>query len=699
MQKPALIFESSPWFILLCVLAGVGYAYLLYSKNGPWSIQTKRVLFALRAFAVAALAALLVSPVLKQVINNVEEPTIVVAIDNSGSIPEVNDSYMLVQVKNKLSELGQEVSDGQRIEYRTLSGEVSPKLPEQIAYSEQVTDLNSFLDKIKSDYEGRNLGSVVLVSDGIYNQGISPTFSDYSFKIHTIGLGDTIPKSDISISSLLYNKVSYQGNKFPLAVQVDQKNFDNQTVAVSVSKSGKLIDRKEVVLGRSGEPKEVSFLVDAENSGFQRYQVAVERKEGEFTYSNNIKQAYVEVIEGKEQIAIVAAAPHPDIKAIKAAIESNANYSIDEYIMSIPKDITSLNAATKKYDLVIFHQLPDGRNIDNRFRQKMAKEEISTLYVYGGNTRMSSFNQVNGILSMQAVPNEFDNVEASFNQGFSSFKLTDELQQAFKNWPPIVVPFGRINQDQGVEVMLNQKVGSIVTAKPLIAVSAEGSMKKGLILADGIWKWRMFDYANEGNNDLFNELITKLVQYLSSKEDKRKFKVYPIKNEFLTNEKVVFDTEVYNELYERVYGNKIDLVLENSEGDTFSYSYVTNENNTSYVISGLAEGVYQYRATTLLGNDRREVKGEFLVKELQLENINLTADFNLLRKLSGQSGGEFYKSSELDELESHLVENKAKGIIHSQEKYLPFIQLKWLFFLLLGLLSVEWFIRKYSGSY
>ncbi|MBL3656938.1 VWA domain-containing protein [Fulvivirga sediminis] len=699
MQKPALIFESSPWFILLCLLAGLGYAYLLYHKNGPWSVQTNRVLFVIRSIVVAALAALLVSPVLKQVINNVEEPTIVVAIDNSGSISEVNDSSRLLQIKDKLNALGEQVSGGQRIEYRTLSGETLAEMPDQIHYSEQSTDLNNLLDKIKSDYEGRNLGSVVLVSDGIYNQGISPTFSDYNFKINTIGLGDTIPKSDISISSLLYNKVSYQGNKFPLAVQVDHKNFDNQSVTVSVSKSGKLIDKKNVMLGRSGEPREVSFLIDAENSGFQRYQVEVGRKDGEFTYSNNVKQAYVEVIEGKEQIAIVASAPHPDIKAIKAAIESNANYSIDEYIMSIPKDINRLNASTKKYDLVIFHQLPDGRNMDNRFRQRMAKDEVSTLYVYGGNTRMSSFNQLNGVLSIQAVPNEYDNVAASFNQGFSSFKLTDELQQAFKNWPPIVVPFGRINQSQGAEMLLKQKVGSIETAKPLIAVSAEGSLKKGLILADGIWKWRMFDYASKGNNDLFNELITKLIQYLSSKEDKRKFKVYPLKNEFLTNEKVIFDTEVYNELYERVYGNKIDLVIENSQGESFNYSYVTNENNTTYVISGLDEGVYTYTASTLLSNSRREVKGEFLVKELQLENLNLTADFNLLRKLSDQSGGDFYHSSEMNKLEAQLVENKAKGIIHSQEKYLPFIQLKWLFFLLLALISTEWFIRKYSGSY
>ncbi|UII22868.1 hypothetical protein [Fulvivirga ligni] len=543
------------------------------------------------------------------------------------------------------------------------------------------------------------LGGVMLISDGIYNQGISPTFSDYNFQIYTIGVGDTVPKSDISISTLQYNKISYQGNQFPLVVQIDQKNFDNREVNVSVERNGKLLKQERITLGRTGEPRDVEFLIDAENSGYQQYEVKVTELEGEFNSNNNIKQAYVEVIEGREQIALIASAPHPDIKAIKAAIETNVNYSIDEYILSNSKQVQALNASTKKYDLVIFHQLPDNKGLVNAFQENAIKSGSSILSIYGSNSNVSRFNSSNGVLSIDVIPNEFDQVTASFNQGFTSFQLSDELQQAFRTWPPITVPFGKIRPEQGTESLLYQQVGNIVTSKPLIAVQVSASSKRGLILGDGIWKWRMFDYANNENNELFNELVTKLVQYLSSKEDKRKFKVYPVKNEFLTNEKVIFDAEVYNELFERVYGNKIDLKLTNEEGQTFSYSYVTNPQNTKYSISGLKEGIYNYIGSTTIEGTRREVKGEFFVRELQLEDINLTADFNLLRKLSDKSQGRFYTMSNINSIRGDLSKKDMPGIIHSREKYLPFIQLKWLFFLLLGLLSAEWFIRKYSGSY
>jgi hypothetical protein len=47
----------------------------------------------------------------------------------------------------------------------------------------------------------------------------------------------------------------------------------------------------------------------------------------EFTAQNNSRDAYIEVIDGKEKILLLAAAPHPDIKAIKSALEKNETTS------------------------------------------------------------------------------------------------------------------------------------------------------------------------------------------------------------------------------------------------------------------------------------------------------------------------------------------------------------------------------------
>ena len=152
-------------------------------------------------------------------------------------------------------------------------------------------------------------------------------------------------------------------------------------------------------------------------------------------------------------------------------------------------------------------------------------------------------------------------------------------------------------------------------------------------------------------------------------------------------------------MYERIYGNKVDLKLTDEAGEETGYSYIPNEGNTRYAISGLAEGVYKFQASTVIADETVVVRGEFLVKEVQLEKLQLTADFNLLRTLSTESGGSFYQTNELGLLNDRLSKENGQAVIHTNEEYLPFINMQWLFFVLLLLVSAEWFIRKFSGSY
>jgi hypothetical protein len=697
MQRPQLIFEYSPALLLICALAAVGYAFLLYQKKGPWSALMNKVLFAVRAVAVFVIAALLVSPILKQLQNNTEKATYIIAVDNSISLTEVRDSVQLQSLKDNIKALSEELEDQDyEVEIWNLEGRVESN---DIQFASQSTNITGLLNDIKSDFEGRNLGGVLLVSDGIYNLGMSPAFANYNFDINTLGVGDTLPKTDIALTSVLYNRLSYQGNKFPLIAQVQQRGFDNEQVKVSVNRGGATVASETVSLKPNNQIQEVRFLIEAKESGYQRYTVNVERKDGELTYQNNVSNAYVEVVEGKELIAIVAAAPHPDIKALKSAIESNANYELEEFVLSNNKDAERLKNNVKKFDLVILHQLPNYNRIGSDFLDQIESNNTATLTINGAQTDIRKFNSSNGILNVKTTPGEYDNITAIFNPGFSSFKLSDDLQAAFDQFPPLYVPFGRYELQADAEVLLYQRVGNINSGYPLLVVKAGQDAKKAVMMGQGIWKWKLTDYANFGNNNRFDELVVKLVQYLSTKDDKRKFRVYPTKNEYLDNESIVFETEIYNDLFERVYNNKIDLTLTNESGEQFNYDYITSESNSQYIINGLADGVYKYLATTVINGKTEKAAGELLVRNVQLESINLTADFNLLRKLSEQTGGNFFKEDEIEALSDQLSSKTAQGIIHTNEEYLPFINLNLILILILIFISFEWFMRKYNGSY
>jgi hypothetical protein len=247
--------------------------------------------------------------------------------------------------------------------------------------------------------------------------------------------------------------------------------------------------------------------------------------------------------------------------------------------------------------------------------------------------------------------------------------------------------------------LLFQKVGSIATEKPLLAVDNQDGRKIGLMLGEGLWRWRLNEYDRTEKTEGFDELFGKLIQFLSTTEDKRKFKSYPIQQSFSDAEPATFESQVYNDIFEPVYGNKIEIEVTGDKGAKTNYSYVTSAGNTRYEIGGLKEGVYKYISSTVINNKREEIRGEFAVVAREAELQNLTADFGLLRKLSANTGGRFYHASQLQQLKNDLTQTQAKAVIHSEESFNNLVNLKSVFWLFVLLISVEWFARKYFGSY
>ncbi len=694
MQQAKLLFEYSPWFIFLCLALGVLYAFLLYQKEGPWGKKINYSLAALRFLLASTLAFLLIGPFLRQVNNTIEKPSYVFAIDNSASIKAMVDSSDLKQIIGSITGIKEQVTtQNYATVVRSFSITELDPAKDNITFDYQSTDLDGMLKKIQADYEGRSLAGVILLSDGIYNQGVSPTFSPYKFPVYAIGVGDTIPKADINVNAIYYNKIAYQGNKFPILTEIVSNGLAGKTIEVNISQGGKTLASKSLTLKSNNTLDEVELFVEAKNNGLQHYQVTVSEVAGEFTGENNRRDAYIDIIEGKEKVLLIGRAPHPDIKVIRNAITKNDNY---EFILHIP----GLNTFKKdKYDLVIFHQIPDVSNTAQRLMEDFLAEGVATWFIIGGQSNLDYFNRVNGILEFESVNWQTDRVTPAFNPDFQRFIYDPAYQGQLNQFSPIIVPYSEINIKPDAQVVLYQQVGSIVTKKPLLVIRNEDDKKLGVLLGEGFWQWRIQEFANNQNHESFDDLISKIIQYLSSKEDKRKFKVYPINNEVYDTESVVFETEIYNNIYERIYDQEIDLTITDENNTQQKFTYNISANNSRYTVTGLSHGIYKYYASTILDGKKESSAGEFTVKALQIEDLNLTANHQLLRSLSIQNGGKFYYPDQLNQLADDLSNQKVQGIIRSSEAYLPIINLPWLFFLLVTLVSIEWFTRKYNGGY
>ncbi|GAB4336284.1 MAG: hypothetical protein OHK0038_14460 [Flammeovirgaceae bacterium] len=697
-MRAELQTEYSLAWLFVCLLVGIGYAYLLYSKDSPWNIWVNRSLFVVRTILVSCIAFLLLGPYLKMTKNLFEKPTLVVSLDDSESIALVNDTAKISETFQKLqSNILSWKEKGYEVIVQTICTKNIIQNIDSLRFAGKQTDLSGSLKLIQAQQENKNLAGVILVSDGIYNQGVSPLYMPLNMKIFTVGIGDTLPQNDIQLKAVSANKIAYLGNKFPIVVEISNNGFKGKETQINLLQNGKVLQSQKLKFDKENDWQKIEFFEEAKQKGLQKYSISIQTISGEFTTENNSKNIYIEVLDSKEKILLIAANPHPDIKALKAAIEKNKNYELHIFI---PDFETKENQFKKeeKYDLVIFHQIPNTLNIGNEWISYFQQTKSATWFILGAKSNLPKFNQSNHVLSL-STSYQSDRVTPIFNNRFNRFSYSSDFQDIINLMPPVTVPYSDIKLSGSSEVIIWQRVGSVVTQKPLLAVNDQSGLKSAVMVGEGLWQWRLQEYAQHQNFDAFDELIGKIVQYLSTKEDKRKFRVYTTDEQYAEGESVLFETEVYNDIYEKVYGQKIELQVNGEDGYNRSFSFVNSGYGFRYALNGLEEGIYKFRASTNLNGQQEVSTGEFSVQHSTLEALNTTADFNLLRQLASQNKGKFYQTTEIDQLKADFLNEKPADVIHSQEQFENLLTNYWLFLIFILLASVEWTTRKLKGGY
>lgn len=262
-----------------------------------------------------------------------------------------------------------------------------------------------------------------------------------------------------------------------------------------------------------------------------------------------------------------------------------------------------------------------------------------------------------------------------------------------------MAPFGNYKSISSNNTMLYQRIGMVETEQPLIVFNSMGGRKTAIIAGEGIWKWRLYDYAVHNNHDIFNKFVSKIVQYLALQVDKSFFRVI-CKNDFYENEPLLFDAEVYNESYELINNPEVIMNIINSDNKKFPYTF-SKTSNAYRLNSGMFPvGEYRYEARVKTGNKILTEEGEFSVSPIQVEFVNTVADHQLLYNLAQKHDGSMVYASNLSDLLEMIGERgDIKSVSYTQKRLKELINLKWVFFLLLILLSAEWFLRKRSGAY
>ncbi len=693
-----LSFQYPTWYILFCALLGLAFAAALYWRDTTFkgqSLMLNKILGTLRWLMATIIAVLLLSPVLKSSVTEIKKPVVVLAQDVSESIGvAVKDTP---QYKSQFEALKNALGDKYEVKTYSFGEKVREGIDFQ--FKDKLTNASDLVKNVYDLYSNQNLGALVIASDGIYNEGSNPLYAAAKLNapVYTIALGDTTPKRDLIVKRVFHNNIAYLGDKFNIQIDVAAANCAGSNTSLTVAKldaagNPSVVSTTPISINKNDFFTTKEVTLDAVQAGVMRFRIAVTSVSGEATTVNNVKEIFIEVLDARTKILILANAPHPDLAAINEGIVLNKNYTVSVGY------VNDLKVNVADYDFVILHQVPSVTNGGDAALNILNSKKTPRLYIVGAQSDCRKLTTMQNMMTLSADGKSMNDVQATLNGGFNLFTLDNTFNQ-FPNFNPIQSPFGEYKEAGGGQVLFYQKIGKVDTKFPLIMLGESNGIRTGIITAEGLWKWRLFDFAQHQNHDLFDGLMSKIITYLSVKEDKRKFRASSDKNMYRENEPVQFSAELYNNSYELINDADVRVILTNGEGKQFPYTM--NKEGRAYALNAgvLPVGNYQYKATTSVGGQQLEAGGAFSVQPIQLELYETTADHAVLRALANQFGGSIVYPKDMASIADSIKARTMKPIMYTTNKTESVMNLKWIFGLLILLLATEWFLRRYFGGY
>tara|TARA_B100000683_G_scaffold37094_3_gene32516 strand:+ start:4997 stop:7012 length:2016 start_codon:yes stop_codon:yes gene_type:complete len=659
-------------YSILCLLMGVIYSYFLYNKHTfEGKSWLPKLMAFLRFIVIFILTFFFLEPFVSSLMIDKEKPIIVVGVDQSESI---QGEAQLPDLQAGIKELQNNLADDYQVDLYGVG--TNTTLLDSFQYEDKTSNYSSFFQQLSDVYSHRNVAAVIFASDGLYNQGSNPLYADYPFQapLYTIALGDTTPQKDIRISKLYHNDLVFLGNSFPLKISVQTQFCAGEKVNLTVWKEQNLLYQETLLVSEANQRFQTDVLLSADEVGMHRYQVRLFSLNGEKNTYNNTEDFFVEILESRQKILLLTESVHPDIFALTTAIEQNDNYEVHQHF------VKEFKGDYSSYSLLI------------AFHTEVNEAPLPIWYVWGANatTQQTDWMQLNAYegISSEVLVN---------SEEFSYFQMDEEWDAWAQQLPPLVVPFADINYLMDYQNVFSQKEKGIATNRPILSFHKGQEHRQALWLGEGLWKWRLFEYAQNESHELLDGLIQQCVQFLAVKEDKRLFRVN-LPKKIHEHEDLSISAQLYDANYELFNDPDVTISLRNSEGYEFAFTLNKTVQSYELVISDLEEGQYHYESKVISSGEEHVRTGHFTVIPLQLEQRQKQANHQLLYKLANMHEGTLFYVSEIDDIQQSINRLETKTISYSRVHLSELLNQRWIFILLLVFLSLEWFLRKRNGS-
>jgi hypothetical protein len=691
-----LLSSYSLWWILPIILVSAGLSYLFYRQE-TWinskSKYLKYTLLSLRTSSFALIAILLLGLLLEQTHFETEKPVILTLVDRSSSMRNYKKSAALdKQIEAYQNSLKEKLGD--RFELQTWNFGKNLQASDQ-GFTDEQTNMELPFEQAANQYLNRNLGAVVLISDGNYNTGGHPMYQAENLPltaVYSLAVGDTALKKDLILTNISYNDLAFLNNNFKLEVDLEAQRFPGQNIQVHLYEDGKKVATQSAQFSKQRSAQTtLSFELKAKKSGIHEYKMVIEKRKGEFSYQNNSRTVYIEVIDSRSKILLYSHAPHPDIAALQQALTGNENY---EVIVANSNQLKGLQL--NAIDLIVWHD--PGKSFASTLFETAQTKKIPVWYILGAQTDQQTAAKLQLGLQLE-LRQQLEEIQAQANNSFALYAPNPDWLSLTPFLPPLTKRFGEVKTNAGTQVLFTQRIGNLQKDSPLLCFNEKEQQRHATLLGEGIWRWRISNYQKKQNHEAFDAFVGEICAYLLVKKEGNGLRVQAPKK-LSTSEDCILNASFYNEAMQAITSPKINWELDYEHKKTRKGSFATKGAFYQQQLGRLKPGRYYWKATTTHNQKKYTKTGAFIVEDIQLEQLEAAARHSTLFQLAAQTDAKVFDIEAYKKLIAQLEKSEEMVALRTEtHQFDPLLDYLLLFFLLTALLLAEWFLRRYHGSY
>jgi uncharacterized membrane protein len=751
----ALLGAWPTWLLaLLIVAAAAGLAWLIRSrlKDAAPLLQGWRawIIWGLQTLMAALVLVLLWQPAITVAELKPQQNIIAVLIDDSRSMGLSEDGSTRQAQAVKALQGGLLASLNRSFQTRLYRVDDVPARIDSLKDLQPnapSTRIGDSLKQLSEETSDLPIGAVVLLSDGDDNAGgisadaISALRARH-IPVHAVGFGRERSLHDVELDDFVVSPRALADSRLAAKITLHQRGYAGAKINLTVrdvsTGQPKALAARTIALGPDGNLQTETLLFDIGGAGARTLQIAAAPLTGEENIANNTLTRVVNVSSEARRILYIEGEPRWEFKFIRQAEEDDRMVQVISMVrtsenkiyrqgIADPKELAGGFPSTAE-DLFAYQGLMIGSVEAGYFtpaQQELIHQFVDRrgggLLLLGGQFAMADGGW-NATKLIDLMPTTLPGQSPTFHReadprdgtthttaelapaGVDNIitRVVDDPTANFAKWKQL--PYLMDYQDPGIPKPGAQVLANMITPEgrklPLLITENFGRGRSAIMATGGSWRWQMSSPLGDTAHDLFWQ---QLLRWLVSDTPGHVSASVPAQM-LLDNGAVTIAAEVRDQQHNPAPDAKVEAHILGPSGVSALVELTPvpdNPGRFQAVWSAPRAGAYLTEVTAQR-HDPKTGKFSELGRDVLTfqrmdgvaENFHTEQNRDLLERLATQTGGQYWKPTDLGKLASSIPFSEA-GVTVRETKDLWNLPL--VFMLLVLLRFSEWWLRRKWG--